>query len=40
MMIALCDICGRDPVIGWIVTTVAVSVMNFFVMARWSICNR
>ena len=38
-MFLICDMCGWHPVSGWMVTTLGLSLLNFLVMRRWSICN-
>jgi hypothetical protein len=37
MMLALCDLGGRDAMAGWGVTTLTTALGNFLVMSRWSI---
>lgn len=37
MMLALCDLGGRDTMMGWVLTTLAMAVFNFLVMSRWSV---
>jgi putative flippase GtrA len=39
IMVVICDIYGQKADVGWTITTVSLSIFNFVVMSRWSICN-
>jgi hypothetical protein len=38
MMLGLCDLGGRDAMLGWVVTTLTTALFNFMAMSRWSVC--